>query len=95
LLFHDFFLHPYPDYMDTLIITDTTIAAENTTDTNARVAAPRPVDTADRLQTIDMIRGVALLGILMMNIPGFGIHWSVYPEIIKDPATMLILLRSK
>jgi uncharacterized protein len=71
--------------MDTLIITDTTIAAENTTDTNARVAAPRPVDTADRLQTIDMIRGVALLGILMMNIPGFGIHWSVYPEIIKGP----------
>lgn len=69
--------------MDTLITTNTIIAAENTIDTNARVAAPRPVDTADRLQTIDMIRGVALLGILMMNIPGFGIHWSVYPQILK------------
>ncbi|TDH20680.1 DUF418 domain-containing protein [Segetibacter sp. 3557_3] len=58
------------------------------TNTIATVATPatvttKPVDSADRLQTVDMIRGVALLGILMMNIPGFGIHWSVYDPILK------------
>jgi uncharacterized protein len=42
---------------------------------------PAPVSAADRIKTIDIIRGVALLGILMMNITGFGIHWSVYPEL--------------
>jgi len=34
--------------------------------------SPRPVVKADRIQTVDLIRGLALLGILMMNIPGFG-----------------------
>jgi uncharacterized protein len=37
-----------------------------------RAAAPKPVDRADRIQTVDLIRGFALLGILLMNIPGFG-----------------------
>ena len=44
---------------------------------------PRPVDTADRIQTVDIIRGVALLGILMMNIPGFGIDNSVFHDVMK------------
>lgn len=34
-----------------------------------------PVTAAERIKTIDVIRGVALLGILLMNIPGFGISW--------------------
>ena len=34
-----------------------------------------PVTAADRIKTIDIVRGVALLGILLMNIPLFGIDW--------------------
>lgn len=47
--------------------------------------AVKPVSTAERIKTVDIVRGVALLGILLMNIPGFGIHWSVYPRIAEGP----------
>src|SRR6478735_2526570 len=40
--------------------------------------ATLPVATADRIKSIDTIRGVALLGILLMNIPGFGMNWDYY-----------------
>jgi uncharacterized protein len=43
---------------------------------------PHPVEQADRIKTVDMIRGFALLGILLMNIPGFGINWSVYYDVL-------------
>ena len=46
---------------------------------------PQPVAAADRIKTVDLIRGFALLGILLMNIPGFGINWGSWPAIIDGP----------
>ncbi|HLF45900.1 MAG TPA: DUF418 domain-containing protein [Chitinophagaceae bacterium] len=43
----------------------------------------RPVTTAERIKTIDIVRGVALLGILLMNISEFGIDWSIFDTIIR------------
>ncbi|WP_428656484.1 DUF418 domain-containing protein [Runella sp.] len=45
---------------------------------------PRPVAKADRIQTIDLVRGFALLGILMMNIPGFGFLNSGIFAVVKN-----------
>lgn len=45
----------------------------------------RPVDKAERISTIDMIRGVALFGILLMNIPGFGFHWFGWDALRRGP----------
>jgi uncharacterized protein len=43
----------------------------------------RPVAAAERIKTIDMVRGIALCGILLMNIPGFGFDWSNYFPIMR------------
>ena len=45
---------------------------------------PHPVERADRIQTIDIIRGFALFGILLMNIPGFGIDEIVYFNVLGN-----------
>jgi uncharacterized protein len=47
--------------------------------------APHPVEKQERIQTVDIIRGVAILGILLMNIPGFGGHWSLIVDTFKKP----------
>ena len=47
----------------------------------------KPVASADRIKSIDAIRGVALLGILLMNIPGFGIAWDFWYKVTHGPRT--------
>ena len=46
-----------------------------------------PVATADRIKSIDSIRGFALLGILMMNINVFGINWDFWYKVSHGPHT--------
>ncbi len=41
-------------------------------------ASAAPVATGERIQSLDVVRGFALLGILLMNILGFGLHSAGY-----------------
>src|SRR5262249_16812367 len=53
----------------------------------ADVAVPRPelgpVQQAERISSLDAIRGFSLLGILLMNIVGFAMNFAAY----DDPTT--------
>src|SRR5436305_7477894 len=53
---------------------------------NPGTPAAAPVSETERLKLLDALRGVALLGILLMNIPGFAMP-NYYSESFKsDPA---------
>ena len=52
---------------------------------STQIETAKPVATADRIKTIDIIRGVALCGILLMNIPGFGIVFTAFDDVRRGP----------
>ena len=47
-------------------------------DSVEQIAAPAPVHQTERITIIDTVRGIALLGILLMNIPGFALPYQMY-----------------
>jgi uncharacterized protein len=49
---------------------------------------PAPVSDAERLKLVDALRGIALLGILLMNIPGFAMP-KYFSESFKSDPTKL------
>lgn len=54
-------------------------------ETITAITNPAPVAQADRIKTVDIVRGFALLGILLMNIPGFGINWDFWYYVLHGP----------
>ena len=55
-------------------------------------AGPAPVTRPQRLASLDALRGVAVLGILLMNIVGFGLpHWAYDDPTVAGGATGLNL----
>jgi uncharacterized protein len=45
----------------------------------------KPVSATERIKSVDVVRGFALLGILLMNIPAFGIDQSEEIKIFQGP----------
>jgi uncharacterized protein len=54
---------------------------------NGPAVQPMPVVKEDRIGTIDMVRGFALCGILLMNILGFSTDGSMFRQVMEGPHT--------
>src|SRR5262245_7616738 len=71
--------------------TTSAVAPDTASEAKAPLApAPQaaPVAEAQRLRIIDALRGVALLGILLMNIPGFAMAQYFSESFRSDPANV-------
>ncbi|MBC3787971.1 DUF418 domain-containing protein [Spirosoma utsteinense] len=49
------------------------------------VAAVHPVNQTERIETLDVLRGVALLGILLMSIQAFGLTEASVQQLVRNP----------
>jgi len=47
-------------------------------DTGPAAAAAAPVAKSNRIDSLDILRGIAVFGILLMNISAFGLVWQAY-----------------
>ena len=54
--------------------------------TDASLTGPAPVAPSGRIESIDVVRGFALLGILLLNILGFGLPFRAYFDPSVDGA---------
>ena len=60
----------------------------NLTQEKSQESVLAPVSQIDRIQTIDILRGIALLGILMMNIPIFSMPQRFSEAFRSDPGNI-------
>ena len=67
---------------------------EQNSQNNAPVAVAAPVAETSRLKVIDALRGVALLGILLMNIPGFSMADYFSESFRNDPTNVNFWVRA-
>jgi len=74
----EFTMSPVPNAADPSF--EPTVLDDESPGGGQAIPGPSPVSGADRLFTVDVLRGFALLGILAMNIVGFGWPGAAYSD---------------